>query len=160
MSTGTEDFEKLRKLLKLKRHEQPPPGYFSGFSQHVISRLEADGESARDAGKMVEAPWLVRFLRTLEANPFLAGALGVLVCGSLIGGVVFSQQNDTNSIAAITPSSLTAEYAAAPADSTAPVQVADSLHPTAGAVFGTNVSGNSFNDFGARLQPVGFGPAN
>ena len=55
MSTSTEDFEKLRKLLKIKRHEQPPPGYFSRFSSLVITRIEREGESE---GVWMEVPWL------------------------------------------------------------------------------------------------------
>jgi hypothetical protein len=159
MNTGNEDFEKLRKLLKLKRHEQPPPGYFAAFSGHVIARLETDGEEARDAGKLVDSPWLRKFLRVLDANPFLAGALGTMVCVSLIAGIVFSQQGDDRT--AIGPASIAVEYASAPTEQAAQNATSDSLRPAGNFVFGTNASAPSLSDFGAQLQPASFAvPAN
>jgi hypothetical protein len=91
MSTGTEDFEELRKLLKVKRYEQPPPGYFNGFSTRVITRLEkesAPGFLDRMAGVF---PWLKGILRLLEQNPVGAGIFGVGVCGLVLSGAAFSQ---------------------------------------------------------------------
>lgn len=86
MSTAPEEFEKLQKLLKLKRYEQPPPGYFNNFSTLVINRLER--ESVQSMG---QANWIHRFLATLETNPFAAGAFGMSVCALLISGIAWSQ---------------------------------------------------------------------
>ena len=49
MSEKNNNFKQLKQLLKLKRHEIPPPGYFNHFSGDVISRLRA-GESGQPEG--------------------------------------------------------------------------------------------------------------
>ena len=90
MSPDTENFESLRKLLTLKRYEQPPPGYFHNFSRDVIARIKAgdNGEPARSA--FWELSWLQRVWGALEAKPVLAGGFGVAVCGALVFGAVYS----------------------------------------------------------------------
>ena len=91
MSTGTEDFEKLRKLLKLKRHEQPPPGYFSRFSSLVINRLEKEG---RPEDLWAEVPWLGKLLKTFESSPVVAGLFGSALCALVIFGITVANQVD------------------------------------------------------------------
>jgi hypothetical protein len=102
MDQNTENFEQLRRLLALKRHEQPPPGYFNNFSQQVVVRIKA-GERG-DGGEFIErllweAPWLRRIWAAFEAQPILAGVFGVAVCGLLITGVIYSDRTDVSSIA-------------------------------------------------------------
>ena len=82
MSTGTEDFEKLRKLLKLKRYEQPPPGYFNNFSNLVISRIEREGNA-----QGASVPWFGSIFRVLESSPVFSGLFGAAVCALVIYGI-------------------------------------------------------------------------
>jgi len=39
MGSSSDDDSGVQSLLKLKRYEQPPPGYFEGLSHGVIQRL-------------------------------------------------------------------------------------------------------------------------
>lgn len=91
MKADQENFEQLRRLLALKKHEQPPPGYFNDFSQQVIMHIRAAGPGEESLG-LETIPWLQRFWATLEHNPLLAGAFGVLVCALLLSGVIFSER--------------------------------------------------------------------
>lgn len=99
MSPIPDDFEQLRRLLALKRHEQPPPGYFHGFSRQVIVRIQAGelGDPAEAAGwSFSGGSFLQRIWATLDARPALAGAFGVAVCGFFTVGAFLSVTTAAN----------------------------------------------------------------
>jgi hypothetical protein len=102
MNQETENFEQLRRLLAIKRHEQPPPGYFDDFSSQVIVRIKAGdrGEQADILERLFgEALWLQRIRAALEGKPILAGVAGVAMCGLLVAGVVYSSAGDVPAVA-------------------------------------------------------------
>ena len=82
MTPERDEFEQLRRLLVLKRYEQPPPGYFTQFSRQVRERLEA-GDHRREVDSLedwfAQVPWLRRFWTALETKPVFAGAFGLAV---------------------------------------------------------------------------------
>lgn len=86
MNPDAENFGSLRKLLALKRHEQPPPGYFNSFSNNVMARINAqEGES--------ESRWLLNLWHGLIQRPLLSGAVGAGAFGLVMFGLLFSQGN-------------------------------------------------------------------
>jgi hypothetical protein len=105
MSQDTENFEQLRRLLKLKRYEQPPPRYFNDFSSQVIARIKLGERGEHNTplmGRVLwEAPWLQRIWAAFEAKPALAGAFGLAMCALLITGVIYSERSDVQPMALI-----------------------------------------------------------
>jgi hypothetical protein len=94
MNPDPENFEALRRLLTLKRYEQPPPGYFNNFSSQVIARIRAGevGESGSLWQRLFgESTWWQRLSASLESRPGFAGAVGAAVCALLISGIVYSE---------------------------------------------------------------------
>lgn len=85
MNAEDQDFEALKKLLALKRHETPPPGYFDNFSSKVIARIESSGAAA-------EASLWQRIISYIETRPArvstiaLAGVAVVAVMVNLAPG--------------------------------------------------------------------------
>jgi hypothetical protein len=105
MSQDMENFDSLQRLLSLKRHEQPPPGYFDSFSREVILRIKA-GERGEEAfGYFWQLPWLQRIWGALEARPVLTGSFGVAACAFLVLGVVNADTDrlDVQSMATVGP---------------------------------------------------------
>jgi len=127
MNEPDQNFEQLKRLLKLKRHEVPPPGYFNNFSGNVITRLRAgEARGRRTLGERLqrEIPWLVNFFQVFETRPGLVGGFAVSLCLLLLLGVVFTENSGQapKSMLAISGdaqpdnslASLTAPVAAAP----------------------------------------------
>ena len=173
MNEENQNFDELKRLLKLKRHELPPPGYYNNFSNGVIAGIRRE---QRPGGSVIrlnsEAPWLVRFLRVFEARPGLIGGFATSLVLILVFGVVLSDRSnsdtqnvfamptaDANSstVASVDPtaSATPQNYAANTMDSSGGISVstnpATSLQPSA-APFGQPNSSQLF-------LPAGFSPA-
>ncbi len=97
MNENEDNFLSLRRLLALKRHEVPPPGYFNNFSGQVIGRIRA-GHARAYAGAAERladrAPWLYRLLRILEVKPAFIGSFAVALCLMLLGGIVYCERSE------------------------------------------------------------------
>lgn len=81
MNDNDYNFEELRRLLALKRHEIPPPGYFENFSGNVIARIRV-GEAVR------ELPWFLKFLQLFESRPAYPVAAASSLCTLLLFGII------------------------------------------------------------------------
>jgi hypothetical protein len=90
MNENENNFESLRRLLALKRHETPPPGYFEKFSAEVTACIRAGEGSA--AERQAELPWLFRLLSAFESKPAFAGAFASALCLLLLVGIVFAER--------------------------------------------------------------------
>ena len=99
MNADNQNFEALRRLLKLKRHEKPPPRYFNDFSSQVLNRIRnvtpAEKEDLLEHVTL-QSPWLAKVLGAFQTKPILAGLFGAAVCGLLVGGVVYSERMEAN----------------------------------------------------------------
>jgi hypothetical protein len=88
MNPESQNFDSLRQLLALKRHEVPPPGFFDRFSRDVMARIKC-GDTGEELGN---DSWFRRFLGMFDVKPVFAGAFGTAVCAFLISGIVSSEQ--------------------------------------------------------------------
>jgi hypothetical protein len=102
MSEANNNFEELKRLLKLKRHEIPPPGYFNHFSGDVVSRLRAGefgGSHSMLERIQADSPFLGTLLQLFAAKPGAIGALATSVCLLLLVGVIFMDRSEPGSSA-------------------------------------------------------------
>jgi hypothetical protein len=163
MNEDGKNFDPLLQLLKLKRQETPPPGYFNNFSSQIIAgiRSGAAAEVGAAARPVSEASWFLQFLQLFEFKPAFAGAFASALCLVVVFGVIYADRPDSGtqpllqssdpslaSYAALTPATMPATPFAG-ADMIASNSPASSLQPVA-SVFD---SGN------ALVQPVSFSPA-
>ena len=81
MNSDQENFEALRRLIALKQYEQPPPRYFSELPGRIWMRIEREPAS--------QSFW-ERLLPNIGLSPAFAYSFGLLACGSLFMGIVFS----------------------------------------------------------------------
>lgn len=139
-----DNFESLQRLLKLKRHEVPPPGYFNRFSDEVIDRIRTGEQAdATPAEKLfAQAPWLLRFLQLFEAKPAFASSFASALCLLLLFGIVYAQQSDHTPQPLLQTSQLTPE----------------TLTASAGAVTMAQPAQNIFTDSLSNSSPASLQP--
>ena len=141
MNSSPEDFESLRRLLAVKRHEQPPPGYFDHFSDKVIARIEAEGLAIRPS-------WWQRLFPELDARPVLVCAYGLVIVGLLVVGLGASQSLETTQTAS--PALASPWLGPAPA----PTEVAlTPMDPSARQMIIQNEAGSSFTPVVSSTAP-------
>jgi hypothetical protein len=159
MNETENNFESLRRLLALKRHETPPPGYFNDFSRQVLQRIrvgQAD-ESANLAEELFShAPWLANLLQAFNAKPVFAGGFAGALCLLLLFGIVYAERpdltpqpllqvaNSSADLAAVTPTALSQ-----PADQ---IGIVSSTNP----VFSLQPMASPFGQQNPLAQPVSF----
>ena len=93
MNAEPENFDQLCRLLKLKRHESPPPRYFNDFSSQVILRIRVGTPTGRLESfedTLSESPWVRRFWQAIEHRPAMSGLLTAAACALLVIGVFAS----------------------------------------------------------------------
>ena len=151
MNESDNNFQDLKRLLKLKRHEIPPPGCFNNFSDDVIGRIRA-GE-AGGAHSLLEnlnerVPWLLDLLRIFETKPGVIGGFAVSLCALLLVAVLWPESHDANTAEAGTLAmSGSAPAAAAMPDLVSAVAPADDNS-------GIAVSSKEVNTLQPSLQPA------
>ncbi len=121
MNENENSFESLRRLLALKRHETPPPGYFNDFSGQVLQRIrngQTDTSSNLSEELFSHAPWLARLLESFNTKPVFASAFAGALCMLLLFGIVYAERpehhpqpllqadNSSAMLAAVTPTAL------------------------------------------------------
>jgi hypothetical protein len=92
MRQSPEDFDDLRSLLALKRHEQPPPGYFKYLPGKILVKIQRDDLSEHST-------WWEWLVAKFDARPVLAGAYALAISGIMLMGLKLSQdlQNEGGS---------------------------------------------------------------
>jgi len=159
MTPEQENFEALRRLLKLKRHEQPPPRYFNDFSSQVIAQIRAAAPVEQDSvldRLSWEVPWLQRLIETFQAKPALAVSFGAAVCALLVGGVIYSESLEFKPtpvpIVAVDPNPAMQPPVASSAFPLA--GSSDAVLPTTGSSNSMNPIPSLFDAFGLKPTPV------
>ena len=158
MNENENNFESLRRLLALKRHEMPPPGYFENFSVEVRARIRA-GEGSTVERQGIELPWLFRLLSAFEAKPAFVGSFASELCLLLIFGIVYAERPDVTLQPLLQTAQISSPLAVAtpvnlsslPAEQPVLVPIS-STNP----VFNSQSAGSWFGSQPAAVQQVSF----
>jgi hypothetical protein len=147
MSEANNNFDELKRLLKLKQHEIPPPGYFNHFSADVVARIRA-GETGGPQGfldRFESGSFVMGLLQVFQAKPGVIGGFATSLCLLLLIGVVMAERPDGSAASVDLMNPQTAQ-----ADSTGDSQGLASVALAPAGNSGITISTNPV----ASLQPV------
>lgn len=158
MNSSPEELDRLKKLLALKRYEQPPPGFFNHFSDKIIARIETGRPATRPS------LWQ-RLFPELDAKPVLACAYGLVITGLLVVGLGVSESLESDAantapnlgspwFAAQTPAPLPA----APVTAAVPRPLAEQTDTTSSVipVFTSGASRTPFDLRSLKVEQVSY----
>lgn len=157
MSASPEpDFRELKRLLALKRHEQPPPGYFDFLAGQIQQELRAARRNSQPSRKR-QGNLLHQFFAMIEGvqtRPAFAVGVGAVVCTLLVGAVVMFEQADP----ALQPTPSLLTEINAPPGATAPTQpVALDMNPMLASNAPAGAAPNLFDLYQPpSAMPAGF----
>jgi len=153
MNAEPDDFQQVRRLLSLKRHEQPPPGFFNAFSEKVISRLQAP----EPVGSM---SWWQRLGLDFDFKPALVCASGVGVCALLVFGIITAMQLQNSSSAVSRGGDLAQHGLVVPPTgaeiAASPLVSVPEITPSTTPVISAPPSSSPFNQFSLHAQRASF----
>lgn len=84
MDPSPDEFQDLRRLLALKRHEQPPPGYFNYLPDQIGTKIQRGDLSEHST-------WWEWMVERFDARPVLASAYACVISGLMLLGVKVSR---------------------------------------------------------------------
>ena len=161
MNEHENNFESLRRLLVLKRHETPPPGYFNYFSSQVLQRIRA-GDTGKSANWLEawfgQALWLEKLLQAFDVKPVFASAFAGALCLLLFLGIIYAERPEITSqplLQATTAASLAAVSPVSLSQSADQTGIVSSTDPVLSLQPGASLFGQQHS----LAQPVSFSPA-
>jgi hypothetical protein len=86
MDENSENFDELKRLLAVKKHETPPPGFHGELRGLILAQITEE-EQAGAAG------WWGRFVESFELRPAISTGYAAALCGLLVAGVFFGIQS-------------------------------------------------------------------
>ena len=156
MNDNENNFEALRQLMALKRHEIPPPGYFHNFSRNVIQQIRS-GQTGESAGwferYLGQTPWAARLLQAFSMKPVFAGGFAGTLCMLLLFGIVYAERPDFTPQpvlqASVTPTALASVTRASLSQPAEQIGIA-----SATPMLGLEPGGSAFGQENPLAQPV------
>lgn len=149
MNPDQENFEALRVLLAWKRHESPPPRYFSELPGRIWTRIEREP---------VDLPFWQRIFPNIGLSSAFAYSFGLLACGALFFGVAYNLKTESAQTAG---QHYDAQFSSKPNEN----GVALTLSPyqptqatSTNPVMNTEQLPSLFTGFQLRAQPVNYAP--
>lgn len=152
MDSRPDEFLNVQRALRLKRYEQPPPGYFQDFSAKVIARIEA-------ATVEREQSWWRHLLAQLESKPVLAASYAFALGGLLFFGFNLTGYLGESAAASSRPNALPSTAASVGSPLVAPAHHALGVTPVAAIMPASSTNPvalgpPAFLLNGGSLQPV------
>ena len=162
MKENDNNFTDLIRLLALKRHETPPPGFYNRLSGEVIARIREGRNAQGDAaGRWLdEAPWLLRILETLQGKPLFAGSFASALFLVIVLGVAYAEHGESTALplmqlsAGTTPFTTTTASDLSHAADSGALAINNSTNP----VLSVQAAPSLFDQIPYSSQPASFTP--